>query len=57
MLLILENLSSEKKASKSWLIVKEKTKQRVFTVFKGNAIKITTEGQRHLEAVIVSSKY
>ena len=44
-------------ASKSWLIVKEKAKQRAFTVFKDTAIKITTEGQRHLGAVIGSSKY
>ena len=36
---------------KSWLIVKEKAKQRAFTV------KITTKGQRHLGAVIGSSKY
>ena len=45
------------KASKSWLIVKEKAKQRAFTVFKDTAIKIITEGQRHLRAVIGSSKY
>ena len=44
-------------ASKSWLIVKEKAKQRAFTVFKDTAIKITTEGQRHLGAAIDSSKY
>ena len=44
-------------ASKSWLLVKEKVKQRAFTVFKDTAIKITTEGQCHLGAVIASSKY
>ena len=44
-------------ASKSWLIVKEKAKQRAFTAFKDTAIKITTEGQRHLGAVIGFSKY
>ena len=44
-------------ASKSWLILKEKAKQRAFTVFKDTAFKITTEGQRHLGAVIGSSKY
>ena len=44
-------------ASKSWLIVKEKAKQRAFTVFKDTAIKITAEGQRHLGAAIGSSKY
>ena len=43
--------------SNSWLIVKEKAKQRAFTVFKDTAIKITTEGQRHLGAVIGSSEY
>ena len=42
--------------SKSWLIVKEKAKQRTVTVFKDTAIKITTEDQRHLGAVIGSSK-
>ena len=44
-------------ASKSWLIVKEKAKQRAFTVFKDTAIKITMEGQRHLGAVVGPSKY
>ena len=44
-------------ASKSWLIVREKAKQGAFTVFKDTAIKITTKGQRHLGAVIGSSKY
>ena len=39
------------------LIVKEKAKQRAFTVFKYTANKITTEGQRHLGAVTGSSKY
>ena len=43
-------------ASKSQLIVKEKAKQRAFTVFKDSAIKIATEAQRHLGAVIRSSK-
>ena len=44
-------------ASKSWLIVNEKAKQCAFTVFKDAAIKITTEGQRHLGAAFGSSKY
>ena len=43
--------------SKSWLIVKEKAKQRAFTVFKDTWIKIITEGQRHLGPVIGSYKY
>ena len=52
-----DHVTDAGKVSKSWLIAKEKAKQRVFAVFKGTVIKITTEGQRHLEAVIVSSKY
>ena len=44
-------------SSKSWLILKEKPKQRAFTAFKDTAIKTTTEGQRHLRAVTGSSKY
>lgn len=44
-------------ASKSWLIVKERAKKHAFSVFKDTAIKITNEGQRHLGAVIGSSKY
>ena len=36
---------------------KKKAKQRAFTVFKDTTIKITTEGQRYLGAVIGSSKY
>ena len=44
-------------SSKSWLVVKEKATQRAFTVFQDTAIKITTEGQRHLGAVTGSSKY
>ena len=43
--------------SKSWLIVNEKVKQCAFTVLKDTAIKITTEGQRHLGAAFGSSKY
>ena len=44
-------------ASKSWLIVEEKAKQRAFTVFKDTAIKITTDGQHHLGGAIGSSKH
>ena len=40
--------------SKSWLIVKEKVVQKAQSVFKDINIKITTEGQRHLGAVIGS---
>lgn len=32
------------KASKSWLILIQKTKQKALSVFKDTAIKITTEG-------------
>ena len=39
---------------KSCLIVKEKAKQQALLVFKDTAIKMTTEGQRHLRAVIGS---
>ena len=45
------------KASKSWLIVKEKAKQRAFTVFTDTWIKITTECRHHLGPVIGSYKY
>lgn len=38
-------------ASKTCLYVKEKSKQQTLSIFKDTAIKITTEGQRHLGAV------
>lgn len=37
--------------SKTCLYVKEKAKQQTLSIFKDTAIKITTEGQRHLGAV------
>ena len=43
--------------SKSWLIVKEKEVQKAQSVFKDAHIKITTEGQRHLSAVIGSETF
>ena len=43
--------------SKSWLIVKEKEVQKAQSVFKDTNIKITTEGQRHLGAVIGSETF
>ena len=43
--------------SKSWLTVKEKEVQKVQSVFKDANIKITTEGQRHLGAVIGSETF
>ena len=42
---------------KSWLIVKEKQVQKVQSVFKDTNIKITTEGQQHLGAVIGSETF
>ena len=42
--------------SKSWLIVKEKEVQRSQSVFKDTNIKNTTEGLRHLGAVIGSER-
>ena len=43
--------------SKSRLIVKEKEVQKAQSVFKDTNIKITTEGQRHLGAVIGSETF
>ena len=43
--------------SKSWLIVKGKGVQKAQSVFKDTNIKITTEGQRHLGAVIGSETF
>ena len=40
--------------SKSWLVVKEKEVQKGQSVFRDTNIKITTEGQQHLGAVIGS---
>ena len=42
---------------KSWLIVKEKQVQKAQSVFKDTNIKITTEGQQHLGAVIGSETF
>ena len=38
--------------SKSWIIVRENTKERAQTIFDDTKIKITTDSQRHLGAVI-----
>ena len=43
--------------SKSWLIVKEKEVQKAQSVFKDTNINVTTEGQRHLGAVIGSKTF
>ena len=45
------------KASKSWLILKEKAKQGAFIVFTDTWIKIITECRHHLGPVIGSYKY
>ena len=45
------------KPSKSWLIVKEQYSQYAAEVFAGTGIQITTEGQRHLGAVIGSPTF
>ena len=45
------------KPSKSWLIVKEEYRQLAETTFTGTGLQITTEGQRHLGAVVGSAEY
>ncbi len=40
------------KPSKSWLIVKEEHLEYAKSIFTGTGLQITTEGQRHLGAVI-----
>ena len=45
------------KPSKSWLIVKEQYKDYAEIVFKGTGIRITTEGKRHLGAVIGTPEF
>ena len=44
-------------AKKSWLIVKAEHQQKANEVFRGTNIQITTEGERHLGAVIGSNEY
>ena len=45
------------KPSKSWLIVKEEYLEIAKTTFKGSGLQITTEGQRHLGAVVGSIQF
>ena len=45
------------KPSKSWLIVKLEYLEDAKEVFKGTGIQITTEGQRHLGAVVGSEHF
>ena len=49
--------TAEPQPSKSWLIVKEQYSQYAAEVFAGTGIQITTEGQRHLGAVIGSPTF
>ena len=44
-------------AHKSWLIIKEHTREHANVTFKDTNIQISSEGQRHLGAVIRSVKY
>ena len=43
--------------SKSWIIVRENAKERAQTIFDNTKIKITTDGQRHLGAVIGTANF
>ena len=45
------------KPSKSWLIVKAEYRGEAERIFAGTGLQITTEGQRHLGAVVGSSKF
>ena len=42
---------------KSWIIVRENAKERAQTIFDNAKIKITTDGQRHLGAVIGTANF
>ncbi len=50
-------LGYQAKPSKSWLIVKAEHEENAIKMFKGTGIQITTEGKRHLGAVIGSSTF
>ena len=45
------------KPEKSWLIVKPEHLKLAEEVFEGSGLQITTQGQRHLGAVIGSEDY
>ena len=45
------------KPSKSWLIVKPQHLEYATLIFAGTGLQVTTEGQRHLGAVIGSAQY
>ena len=51
------NLGYFPKASKSWLIVKVQHYESAIKLFEGSEVKITTEGNRHLGAIIGTAKY
>ena len=43
--------------SKSYIIVRENAKERAQTIFDNTKIKITTDGQRHLRAIIGTANF
>ena len=43
--------------SKPWIIVRENAKERAQTIFDNTKIKITTDGQKHLGAVIGTANF
>ena len=44
-------------ARKSWIIVRENAKERAQTIFDNTTIKVTTDDQRHLGAVIGTANF
>ncbi len=55
--LVVEYIGYNAKPSKSWLIVKEEYFEYAKSVFAGSGLQITTEGKRHLGAVIGTESY
>ena len=43
--------------SKSWIIVRENAKEHAQTIFNKTKMKLTTDGQRHLGAVIGTANF
>ena len=46
-----------RKTAKTWLIAREDTAEEGRSVFEGSGVQITTEGTRHLGAVIETIKF
>ena len=46
-----------REGSKPWIIVRENAKERAQTIFDNTKIKVTTDGQRHLGAVIGTANF